>query len=426
MKQLTDLREILHYVPRFRDRVFVIAIDGSIVASDNFTNLMRDIAILRSLSIEVVLVHGAAWQVTQLAERLSVTPSSVDGIGITDSATLEVSQLAAMRVTQEILEGLAQMDLRGTASNAVVAHPAGILRGVDQQWTGKVERIDTGMLTLMLKHDIVPVLTPLGCDGEGRTYRLNSDTVAVEVAKALNAVKLIFLSSEPGVRRNGTLIRQMNTSEAELLLKSERSGLNVDIASKLEQAIRAAKLGVQRIHIIDGQSQEGLLAEVFSNEGVGTLIHTNEYQSIRQATKRDLLALYGLLKQGMETDELLHRSRAEIERQIQDFFVFETDHHIVACGALHPYPQEQKAELACLYVSERTENQGMGVKLMQYAENRARILGAKTLFCLSTQAINYFVSKGGFTLGTPDDLPPARRAVYDRSGRKSQVLLKSL
>ncbi len=426
MLRLTDLREILRYVPRFRDKIFVIAMDGAVVEDDNFANLLLDIALLRSLRIGVALIHGAGWQIRRLAEKTGQAASNYDGTGVTDEATLELALTAANRVAHAILEGLSATDLRGATSNALVAHPAGILGGVDYCWTGRVERVDTGLLQALLDQDIVPVIPPLGWDGEGRTYRLNSDAVAVEVARALRAVKLIYLTTGTGICCGDELLRQLSVEEADTILKKRRAEVPVGMVSKLEQAVRAARGGVPRVHIIDGRVEEGLLAEVFSNEGIGTLVHANEYQAIRRAHKRDARAIYALIQTGMENDELLRRSRAEIERQVEDFFVFEVDRNPVACAAVHWYPQEQKAELACVCVDPTYENMGIGAKLVQYAEAVARQLGAGELFCLSTQAFNYFVQKGGFRLGTPEDLPPPRRERYERSGRRSQVLTKKL
>ena len=427
MFRLTDLREILRYVPRFRDRVFVIAIDGAVVEDDNFQNLLLDIALLRSLSIRVALVHGAAHQVQRFADIAKVTPSDLDGTGITDAATLQVAITAANRVSHEILEGLSANDLRGACPNALVAHPAGIIAGVDRQFTGKVERVDAGLLRTLLEHDIIPVVPPIGCDGVGRSYRLNSDAVAVEVAKTLQAVKLIYLCTEGGVKdEHGEVIRQMTVQEAEAFLKKNRAGIPAASVTKLTHAVRAGKESVERVHIIDGREQAGLLGEVFSNEGIGTLIYTNEYQAIRPALKKDVRAIHGLIQQGIQTDELVRRTRADIERQVADYFVFEVDKNPVACGALYMYPEQSKAELASLFVDPRYENQGIGKKLIHYGEALARGRGVGTLICLSTQAINYFTQKGGFVLGTPDDLPPARREAYDRSNRRSAVLVKPL
>jgi len=397
-----------------------------VIEDDNFANLLLDITLLRSLRIGVALVHGAGHQIGRLATQMGQTASNLDGTGVTDAATLQLALTAANRLTHEILEGMSRTDARAACGNAIVAHPAGILQGIDHQWTGRVERVDTTLLHALLERDIVPVIPPLGSDGEGNSYRLNSDAVAVEVAKALRAVKLIYLCTSEGIRRGDELLRQLSVEEAESMLKKHRAEIAPQSVSKLEQAVRAARGGVPRVHIIDGRVEEGLLAEVFSNEGIGTLVHTNEYQAIRKAQKKDARALFALIQTGIESDELMRRTRAEIERQIDDFYIFEVDRNPVGCAALHQYVPEQKAELACVCVNPTYENQGIGAMLMQYVEAQARAAGAAELFCLSTQAFNYFVQKGGFSLGTPEDLPPARRERYERSGRKSQVLTKRL
>lgn len=426
MLRLTDLREILRYVPRFRDKVFVIALDGAVVEKENFINILLDIALLRSLRIKVVLVHGAGHQIRRLAEQTGTPISNYDGTGVTDALTLQLALDAANRVTHEILEGLSANDLRGAYCNGIIAHPAGILHGVDHQFTGKLERVDIAFFQDLLDHEIVPVVSPLGMDGEGRTFRLNSDAVAVEVARSLDASKLIYLSTQPGIHLDGELLRQLTVDEAEAILKKRHSTLPIAEFSKLDHAVRAARGGVNRVHIIDGCVEEGLLAEVFSNEGIGTLVHANEYQSIRRAQKKDVRAIHVLIQAGVENDELLKRTRSDIDRQVGDFFVFEVDRNPIACMAIHGYPEENKAEMACLCVDSKYENQGIGVKLMQFAETQTRSMGIDNLFCLSTQAVNYFVQKGGFRLGQPEDLPVSRRERYDRSGRRSQVLLKSL
>lgn len=440
MLRLTDLREILRYVPRFREKTFVIALDGAVVAHDNFSNLLLDIALLRSLRIGVALVHGAGQQIRKLAAETGQMPSNFDGTGVTDAATFQLALTAASRVTHEIVQGLSATDLRAASGNAIVAHPAGILQGIDHQFTGRVERIDTGFLHALLENDVVPVIPPLGWDGEGHTFRLNSDAVAVEVARALRAVKLIYLASHEGIRLlgagaaaaagalegQGELLRQLSVDEAEAILKKQRAQVPAPLISKLEHAVRAARGGVPRVHIIDGRVEEGLLAEVFSNEGIGTLVHANEYQAIRRAQKKDTRAIFTLIQAGIESDELLRRSRAEIERHIDDYFVFEVDRNPVGSAALHFYPDEKKAELACVCVDPKYENQGIGARLVHYAEAQARQGGAVHLFCLSTQAFNYFVQKAGFQPGALDDLPPARRERYERSGRCSQILTKKL
>ena len=220
--KLTDLRGILQYIPQFREKTFILAIDGAIVTDENFATLLLDVAVLRSLNIRVVLVHGASAQIKALAEEQKVTASNLDGAGITDADTLKLALTAANRLTHEILEGLSANDLRAASTNVIIAHPMGIIQGVDHLFTGKVERVDTELLQTLLAQGVVPVIPPLGFDGDGKTYRVNSDGVAVAVAEALKAIKLIFITAQDGLIYNGQLIRQMLVAELEKLLQTEQ------------------------------------------------------------------------------------------------------------------------------------------------------------------------------------------------------------
>jgi amino-acid N-acetyltransferase len=333
---------------------------------------------------------------------------------------------ASNRLTHEILEGLANNDLRAATPNAIVAHPLGILQGVDHLFTGKVERVDAELLETLLAHDIIPVVPPLGFDGEGRTYRVNSDAIAVAVAEAVKAVKLIFITNYEGLFRQGQLFRQVLASDLETILAHHRDELSPESLSKAIYAAAACHAGVQRVHVINGRLDEALLAEVFSNEGVGTLIYANEYQQIRRALKKDIPNILKLIQASVESEELVKRTRSGIEKTLGDYFLFEIDKNPVACVALHVYPEQHQAEVACLCVKPSHENHGIGRKLLQFVESRARDLGLKELLALSTQAFTYFQSKAGFQEATPEDLPPGRREKYDLGGRKSKILVKRL
>ena len=420
----TDLRGILRYVPQFRERTFVIAADGAIVSDANFGNILMDVAVLRSLNVRTVLVHGASAQIQALADEKVAEPSDLEGSGVTDAATLQLALTAATRLTHEILEGLSAADLRGASANAVIAHPLGILRGVDHLFTGRIERIDAELLQTLLANGIVPVLPPLGMDGDGRTYRVNSDSVALEVAKALGAVKLVYITTTEGLLVNGALARQVSVDE--LAASRDKNAVAPAQASKARHAVAACRFGVPRVHVIDGRVDEGLLAEVFSNEGIGTMVYANEYRQIRPARRRDIRSIQQLIEAAVEQEELLPRSQAAIERQLGDYYIYEVDRNPIACVALHVYPEEGKGEVACLRVRPSHEHQGIGRRMIQFVEDRAREMGLQTLLALSTQAFNFFQSKGGFTEGTPADLPAARRESYERSGRRSKVLVKAL
>lgn len=423
---VADLREILQYVPRFRGRVFVICLDGEVAAGENLGNILLDLAVLRSLNIGVALVHGAGAQIRALAAQRGITPSNSDGTGITDEPTLQISIEAAMRLMNQLLEGLSAVDLRAAYLNAIIAHPAGIIGGVDHIMTGKVERVDVKALHVLLEQGIIPVVAPLGFDGEGRTFRVNSDTIAVEVAEALRAAKIIFLSPGSVLAGGPELPRHLSVPEAGELLKKRGAALPAGLASKLNSAARACQQGVGRCHLLDGGVNEALLTEIFSNEGFGTMIYSNEYQQVRRIFKKDVRRILALIRQSVKSEELIRRTRADILERIEDYWVLEVDRNPVACVALHLWKEERAGELACLHVSKNHENQGYGRKLMAFVEDQARERGLKYLFALSTQAFTYLQQKGGFREAGIEMLPPVRRRLYESSGRLSKILVKEI
>jgi amino-acid N-acetyltransferase len=424
--KVADLRGILQYVPRFRDRIFVVAVDGDIVASPNFSNILLDLAVLRSLNIKVVLVHGAGQQIEQLAAARGVTISNADGTGIIDDVTLKISLEAATNVLNDIMQGLTSVDLRAAYPNAIIAHPAGILGGQDYQHLGRVERVDTQALGLFLDQGIMPLVPPIGYDGEGRTFRVNSDAIAVEVADAMRAMKIIYLTGADGVTIGGEMIHQLSMVEAEDLVKKKRSQVPARLLSKVEHAARACRQGIPRVHLLNGNVNEALLAEVFSPDGIGTMVYSNEYQQIRRVYKKDVRAMMALIRQSVASEELVRRTRADILVHLEDYWVLEVDRNLVACVAVHIYPDQKLAELACLYVAKSHEGQGYGRKMMSFAEQLAGEKGAQYLFALSTQAFNFFQQKGGYSEVSPDALPPERRKKYDASGRNSKVMQKAV
>ena len=423
--KVSDLRGILQYVPRFREKIFVVAIDGDVVTSENFGNILLDLAVLRSLNIKVILVHGAAYQIERLAVERGVEISNSDGTGITDEPTLKLSIEAAIQITNEIMQGLTAVDLRATYANAIIAHPFGIRGGVDYLQTGRVERVDAQSLRLFLNEGIIPVIPPIGFDGEGKTFRVNSDSIAFEVAEAVRAMKIIYLMSDNGLcGPNGEIVRQLSIAEAEEILRKRK--LNANLASKVDYAARACRNSIPRVHLLNGLVNEALLTEVFSHDGIGTMIYSNEYQQIRRIFKKDVRNMMVLIRQSVNSEELIRRTRADIIARIEDFWVLEIDRLLVGCVAVHPYSEQKMSELACLYVSKNHGDQGYGQKLMAFAEKLAAEKGMTKIFALSTQAFAYFQQKGGYREVTAAELPPDRREKYEASNRNSKILMKDV
>ena len=422
-----DLRGILKYVPRFQGQIFVLALDGAVVADENFGNLLVDIAVLRSLGIKVVLVHGIGEQLRALSVQRGIPISNDDGAGVTDAATLDLAIRAAARVSHLVLEGLTQNALKCAITNAVRALPVGILRGTDQQHTGKVERVDKEFVLHLINAGIVPIIQPLGYGPEGRTLRVNSDLLAAEVAEALGASKIIYLSAHSGLRIDGTLRHEVAVDELRTMLKDKPEALPEALRSKAAHAVRAIETGVPRVHLVDGRADDSLLNEIFSNEGVGTLIYASDYQQIRQARKGDVRFIWSLTRNAVRREELIHRTQQTIEKNIEQFYVFEIDENIIACVTLAFYPDKPHlAEIGSLYVLPFYHGRGIGRKMVEFACLRAHDHGATTAVALSTQSYSFFTSKLGFTEADKTTLPEARLKSYEDSGRNARVLVKQL
>ena len=423
----TDLRGILKYVPRFQDQIFVIAFDGSIVADENFPNILLDAAVLRSLGIKIVIVHGIGHQIEELAKLRQIPISDSQGTGVTDAATLDLAIRASSRVSHLLIEGLTQNGLKAALTNAVRAVPLGIIKGVDHQFTGRVDRIDKEFLSQLITSQVVPVLNPIGFDRDGRPLRINSDLLSAEIAEALHATKIIYFTPCEGLEINGKLKHEISAEALRTVIESKPDSINEPMRSKAAHAIKAVENGTPRIHLIDGRLLDGLLNEIFSNEGVGTLIHGNEYQQIRQATRRDVRAIYNLTRQAVKREELVYRTQQAIEKNIEQFYVFEIDENIIACVSLQFYSDKPKyAEVGSLYVMPFYHHRGIGKKMVDYGCMMAKERGATTVIALSTQAFSFFTSVCGFEEAEKEVLPESRLKAYDDSGRNSKVMTRKL
>jgi amino-acid N-acetyltransferase len=426
MTKFGDLRGILQYVPQFRGRIFVLAIDGAVIASKNFSNILLDLAVLHSLNVRIVLVHGAGQQIRDLGRERGVAISNDDGTGVTDRETLELSIDAITRLTSKLMQDLTSIQLRAATANALTGHPAGIIQGVDREFTGTIERVDGSGLKAFLKEEMIPVVAPLAYDGHGGTLRVNSDAAALEVAEALGADKILFITHGRLESADGLSLRHLNVAQAEELLVSQKESLSKRLYSVLSFATRACAKKIPRVHIIDGKQPEVLLAELFSNEGVGTMVYVDEYDQIRPARHSDVQEILSMIGNAVADEELVSRSRADIVAKLGDYHILDIDGNAVGCLAVHEFPDDDVVELACLYVKRDHEKQGYGRRMVKFAERKAKSLGAKSLFALSTQASEFFKREHGFEKVSPEELPKERYERYKTSGRNSVVLKKIL
>ena len=422
----TDLRGILKYVPMFRDHVFVLAIDGSLVAHENFQNVLLDIAVLRSLNIKVVLVHGVGQQIEALAKQKETTISDPHGELETDAVTLELATEAAAMVSLEVMQGLTRNGLRCATCNGVRSKEIGIFKGEDQLSSGAVDKIDDVLFNKLLDADTIPVITPIAFNREGAPLRINSDLLASELASKLNASKLIYMTTQEGLQISGQSLTNLPVADLEGLIKTATKQMPERLLSKFKHAAKAINAGTPRAHILDGRLFGALLNEIFDKVGIGTMVYSNDYQSIRRAVAADAHSIYNITQNGVRSESLRERSQESIAATIDDYLVYEIDGSIVGCVNLKIYDSGDIAEIGSVYVQAFYQNKGVGRKMVEFACAEAQERGSRRAIAMTTQASKFFSKVCAFEEGTVNDLPAERREDYAQNGRNSKVLYLDL
>ena len=419
------------YINAFRNRTFVVAFGGEILAEAQFANLVHDLVLLNSLGVRLVLVHGTRPQIEQCLQQYKADFEYVNGLRITDDVALSCVKQAAGSVRVDI-EALLSMGLtnspmagariRVVSGNFVTAQPLGVRQGVDYCHTGEVRRIDSQAIHRHLDEGALVLLSPTGYSPTGEVFNLTAHDVATATAIQLQADKLIHLVDAKGITDNrNRLLRELTLEQAEALLTGKHK-LNEDAANSLASAISACRHDVPRAHIISRQVDGALLLELFSRDGCGTLVMQDQFEDTRQASLNDIGGILELIAP-MEKDEILvRRSRERLEMEIDHFTVVERDGMIIASAALYPFINEKVSELACLAVHPEYRNQGRGDALLKYIERQSRQLGIQQLFVLTTRTAHWFRERG-FKAGKLEKLPVKRRELYNYQ-RNSKVFIK--
>jgi len=418
------------YIHAHRGRTFVISFEGEAVQSPHFIDFIHDIALLNSLGIRLVLIHGTRPQIEQALQYRGQTSQYVADNRITDEVALQCVKAACGEVQTEI-ERLLSMGLsnpltndffiRTAAGNFIIAQPIGIREGVDYNHTGEVRRIDTLAIKNRLDEGCIVLISPLGYSPTGEAFNLLTIDVAAEVAIALHASKWIGLMENGGiVSPSGEFVRQITVVEAQQWLTS------ADWLTKkpLINAIKACQRGVQRVHFLSRQIDGGLLLELFTRDGIGTLISNDPFENIRKAHIEDIGSLLNLIQPLEEAGTLVKRSREKLEMEINQFTIQERDGMIIACAALYPFISEKMAELACLAVHSHYRGTGRGDALLAFLEREAQQLGIQQLFVLTTRTAHWFQERG-FIAADLDLLPISRQQLYNYQ-RKSKIFIKKL
>jgi len=429
---VTWLREVAPYVHAHRGRTFVVGFGGELIDEGGLDTLVHDLSLLQAMGIRLVLVHGSRPQVQKLL-ALKQLPSRFAGeLRITDSASLECVKEAAgairLGVEAAFSQGLpntpmANSRVRIVSGNFVVARPVGILEGTDLQHTGLVRKIDVDALRASLDSGYLVLLPPLGFSPTGEAFNLTMQDVAASAAVALKADKLILLGTDAGVQTtDGDVLSELSAADAEQLLA--RGQIHSDCVNELGYLLKACRAGVSRAHLIPARLDGGILIDLFTHTGIGTMLTPADLEALREAGPDDVGGILRLIAPLEEDGTLVRRPREVIERDIGQFSVLEHDGVIFGCAALIGFAREQVGEMACLTVHPGQREAGDGERLLRRIEARARAAGLRRLFVLTTRTTHWFL-KRGFTIAAVDELPAERQDLYNWQ-RRSQVLVKSL
>lgn len=425
-------RQSSPYIHAHRGRTFVLCFGGEAVAAEDFPNLVHDIALLQGLGIRLVLVHGARPQIEERLKLRGADMAVVNGLRLTDDDALACVKDAAGAVRTE-LEALLSMGLcnspmagariRVASGNFVTARPLGVIDGIDYRHTGEVRRVDSEGLRQRLDDGAIALVPPLGYSPTGEVFNLSAADVAVAVAEALGADKLIFLSEHRIASGRNRLPGSMVPREVDELL-ARRRALPEELQRILRNAAAGCRSGVRRIHVLDRQLDGVLLSELFTRDGAGTLVTAEPYEHTRTARIDDVVGILELITPLEAAGVLVPRPREVLETEIDRFTVVERDGAVVACAALYPFEKEGLGELACVAVHPDYRNGGRGDALLAHMEKHARRLGLHGLFVLTTRTAHWFRERG-FVTANVDKLPRRRRDLYNWR-RGSKVFIKEL
>ncbi|MDF1486671.1 amino-acid N-acetyltransferase [Ramlibacter sp. H39-3-26] len=435
-------RSVAPYIHKFRNQTFVLGVCGEAIAAGKLQALAQDIALVQSMGVRIVLVHGFRPQVNEQLRAKGHEARYSHGMRITDEVALDCAQEAAGQLRYEI-EAAFSMGLPNTpmagatvrviSGNFLTARPVGIVDGVDFQHSGLVRKVDAGGIKRTLDMGALVLLSPFGFSPTGEAFNLTMEEVATSVAIALKADKLVFVTEISGIRlRPGEPEGDDNPVDTELPLEAAEALLRQspapqqpsDTAFYLQHCVKACKAGVERSHIVPFAVDGSLLLEFYVHDGIGTMVVDEKLENLREATADDVGGILQLIEPFERDGTLVKRSRTEIESDIGNYTIIEHDGVIFGCAAFHPHPEAHTAEMAALTVSPLSQGQGDGEKLLKRIEQRARSQGFDSIFVLTTRTMHWFL-KRGFEPVPPEWLPQARLRKYNWD-RKSQVLVKKL
>jgi amino-acid N-acetyltransferase len=436
-EQVDSIRQTFDYIREFRGATFVIKIDSTIIQDSNtFPILIRDIVLLHTAGIKIILVPGTKKRIDEILTHFNISCKTVDGRRISTPDAIPFIKMAAFDVSNKLMTMLAENKANAVIGNWVRARSLGVYNGVDYQSTGCIDKINSSALKKVLEDEVIPIIPNIGWSISGHPYNISSNELAYEISRAVESQKLFFLTEYPEISlQNYTVpqridtddtgrISSLSTEQAEEFIAANVSAGKHDYNLELlTYAARASRHGVNRIHIIRGCSDGILLREIFLNRGVGTMVHTDRHENIRPAVHGDIPDILRITAPLIRDGVLIHRDYEDIQNNLDQYFIYEIDNTLHGCGALRHY-DNHSAEIYSVAVDKSYASLGTGKYIISYLTERAQQEEVSRVFLLTTQTIDWFLSLG-FSRGSLTDLPAKKAEIYDRK-RNSKILVKHL
>lgn len=436
-EQVELIRQVFEYVQLFKGKTIVLKIDGSVMNHSFLPMLVKDLVLLHRQGIQIVLIPGAKERINDVLTRYNIPWETIKGIRISTPEAIPFIKMAAFDVSNRLMTQLAENNTSAIIGNWVRARSLGVLKGIDYQDTGTVEKINVGLVRKALEDGLIPIFPNIGWSASGKPYNISSNELAYILAKSLKAEKLFYIFPHQGVNAveytlpegisisSEGVVTHLSVDQANSFLKLNAGKEQDEMVELIRLGCKACTEGVARVHIVNGKIEGVILKEIFSSRGCGTMIYTNEHENIRQMHLADIPEVLRIMNPFVEEEILLPRNEEDLAAQVDEFVVYEVDNIPHACGALFPAPDKSdRGEIAAIAVDRTYTGLGIGKRILSFLVDRARSLNIGNLYVLTTQTSDWFL-QFGFIEGRLQDLPANKRKDYNRL-RNSRVLLLDL
>jgi amino-acid N-acetyltransferase len=430
-EQVEIIRQAFGYINQFKNETFIIKIDSALIGHSLFPILIKDLVLLHSMGIRIVLVPGAKTRIDEVLTTYGIKSKMVDGVRVSSPEAIPFIKMAAFDVSNKIMTMLAESGAHAVIGNWVRARSIGVRNGVDFQSSGLVDKLHVNILKNVLDDGLIPIFPNIGWSAKGKPYNVSSSELAFTLATELQAAKLFFVTDHNGLSSKGYrlpagvyvsndgVISQLTTAQAGNFIDLNTKAAHDEQFDLVSLAYQACNKGVRRVHIVNGLVEGMILQEIFSNRGLGTMIYSNQHENIRSMTAADIPEVLRIMQPAIEDMIILPRTATDLEEKLEEYAVYEVDGTVHACGALHVFGNGQ-GEIAAIVVDEMYGKLGIGGKMIQYLIERATAMKLKEVFVLTTQTSDWF-SQLGFVKAGIKDLPKEKSQDYNRK-RNSLVL----